>query len=663
MAQLNRKHIRLLAICLVFVLFLFIIFFRFFLGRLSEIVVGKPLYAERIITPDSFLDFGEKAQKDNRTQMAADIYALGAKYFPSSLDLWTSMAASEEALGHIPEAIEAWNNIIRLNPQGAPGYFQLGDLYARTSQYTLALEQMQKAVEFDPKTPYLQRYVQILNLNQRFSDSAHIYRLLAEREPGIEDWVFGEKWAATQPVKTEEDYLAEIRSELLKRENQEANRLLKEYNILFGMTAQLQIILAEATYLKLLQQNSLDAQTWYQLANFYDQQSRTKEAEWAIRKAVEIDPKNLQYLSFFAYIELKLKEWSAANALYKEMLSLDPESKHLNKEYALLTKLFPLTLEQPEVSFRSLLTESELQFETYVDWWSKNWEEALATMPMVDGMVVNIAFNDWGKPFKEQEEKRVIEMLQKIQTRAAQEKIKVIYKLSFGGSTYALPSMATAEEAKEHARLLVERLDYIYKTYGFEFDGIDLDIESKNNNAENLAVFVKAVREELKAWRESHKILSLTIVGQAWTGVYYELAIHPDVINAVDYIQFMEYGGLNIQTTSLANQIENDILTYMAPFGSSGPIPKRLGWGIPREKIVLGLKPGEDHGQYLSPESTQQLAEFAKQERLKGVMIWSTFRDAEGESATGQPPFTYTRTIFKVLYPHKNVFANPKETL
>ncbi|MGE5195814.1 MAG: glycoside hydrolase family 18 protein [Anaerolineae bacterium] len=287
------------------------------------------------------------------------------------------------------------------------------------------------------------------------------------------------------------------------------------------------------------------------------------------------------------------------------------------------------------------------RFETYVDWWDSNWKRMIDTMPMQNGMAIDVAFDNWGQPLDATKEQKIVEITKEIRSAAEQKNVSLSMKLSFGGGTYPMPILETLADASNLANRIVSCLQHFKTDYGIDFDGIDLDVESAKNNVTYVADFIKILRKELDLIGNPHKIISLTIPGQGWSGFYYNLATDSDVQLAIDCFEFMEYDFWQGAPT-MQEQIEKDILTYIGPKGAPSSNPPQKCWGIPASKVRVGLMPGNDgDGHNLSPEAALRLSQFAMAQGLNGVMIWNAFRD--GERHTGQAPFAYTQDILHVL--------------
>lgn len=287
---------------------------------------------------------------------------------------------------------------------------------------------------------------------------------------------------------------------------------------------------------------------------------------------------------------------------------------------------------------------SQPGFETYINWWDSQWQSMIDQMPMHNGMTIDIAFDNWGQPLDPSSEARIVAMYQEIQKAAKKQGVSSIdVKLSFGGATYGMPTLNNPADAQNLANSLSSTLQHFKTAYGIDFSGVDLDVEAATNTEPMVAEFLGDLRNNLG----QDKVISLTMPGQGWGTLYQQLAMDPSVQNNVSYFQMMEYDIW--PGNSFVQQIEADVNTYIGAQGTTGPAGLPC-WGIPADKLRLGLMPGkDDQGHMLTPEDATTLTDFAKAQGLSGVMIWDSFRDGEG--TTGYSPFTFSNDIMNDLYP------------
>ncbi len=172
------------------------------------------------------------------------------------------------------------------------------------------------------------------------------------------------------------------------------------------------------------------------------------------------------------------------------------------------------------------------------------------------------------------------------------------------------------------------------KNYGF--DAIDFDVEDPAGSMPaDFATQQAAVINTLRSLNPNVSI-NLTIPGQAWGDDDYQKDLLDLTIGNLDTFTPMEYDLWIAQGNTYVQQIQSDISYYLNT------------WKVPADKMILGLMPGpNDLSQDLTLAAATQLAQFAVQQGLGGVMTWDA--DNDGEGVDGKAPYAYTNGIENVL--------------
>ncbi|HSW87047.1 MAG TPA: glycoside hydrolase family 18 protein [Rhabdochlamydiaceae bacterium] len=265
------------------------------------------------------------------------------------------------------------------------------------------------------------------------------------------------------------------------------------------------------------------------------------------------------------------------------------------------------------------------EYESYLESWDSSYKTVFQNLNIRSGVVINVAFGDFtfsnnstfigGLEFSSSALKGVISYVHSRQGQV---------KLSLGGATYPLQNILKSMGPRHLASSVAACVAY------YNLDGVDLDIED-NPNPQQEITFIQQLRQNLG----SGKIITLTVPGQDWNGT--PATVIPAVKNAVNFYNFMEYDIWIDPNLGMIGTIQSDIATY------------QTRWGLSPGQIQLGLMPGnDDEGHYLSVQDAQNLAAWAKQQGLAGVMTWDLDRDYKGQ--TGQGPFTYSIDIMNVLF-------------
>lgn len=267
-------------------------------------------------------------------------------------------------------------------------------------------------------------------------------------------------------------------------------------------------------------------------------------------------------------------------------------------------------------------------FEGYIESWQGEDANmaALKKMQIDSNTTINISFCSFdfssGSPIPGLEFTNNAQALKDIVTYIHSKGGHV--KISFGGATYPLaPSLQTMGPEK-----LAQDIANVVKTY--DLDGVDLDIEDHQTDSTSVVEFMKNLNQDLGSTE-----ISLTVPGQDWGAKNWITACAPYVTK----LNFMEYDIWIPEGGSVVNRIEEDINTYIND------------WGIPANKIQLGLMPGKDDVNHnLSLQDAKELGNWAVKKGLAGVMIWDINRDEAG--IDGQESLAYTNALEKILEGH-----------
>jgi hypothetical protein len=204
--------------------------------------------------------------------------------------------------------------------------------------------------------------------------------------------------------------------------------------------------------------------------------------------------------------------------------------------------------------------------------------------------------------------------------------------LSIGGI-----NSLTGSDLYSYPEELAENMSSVLDLYGF--DGVDIDIE-ESTVPTNFATTVATIINTLRSLNPSMYI-TLTTAAQAQKSAddipnqgHYQSLLNM-TMDSIDAWQPMEYD-LWIGQETYAKQIEWDIEYYQKT------------WSISPDKIILGLMGGQnDMDQVLSLQDATNLTTFAKQQGLKGVMLWDANIDSKG--CAGNDPYAYSMGINALL--------------
>jgi GH18 family chitinase len=208
--------------------------------------------------------------------------------------------------------------------------------------------------------------------------------------------------------------------------------------------------------------------------------------------------------------------------------------------------------------------------------------------------------------------------------------------LSIGGATYPFNNSDLYNRPGD----LANNINVLLNKCGF--DGVDFDIEDPSfnikaskklssdfvNNAASLINTLKSLNPKLN--------ITLTTAAQAWSPNNYQQTLLNLTIGNLTAWQPMEYDLWVDPSSDYYNQIQFDINYYINT------------WKVNPNKIVLGLMPGKDDTKKdLTLQYTLNLTDFAKSNKLQGVMIWTANNDSLG--CDDNAPYAYSLGILSCL--------------
>ncbi|MEW5768532.1 MAG: tetratricopeptide repeat protein, partial [bacterium] len=249
--------------------------------------------------------------------------------------------------GKYPQAIEAYQQAIRLNPYYKEAYNGLGQAYSSSEMYEEALLAFERVITIDPK--YLAAHI---NLGFTYEvqgdlEKARVeYELVLKLKPSSADGHF---------------YLAR-----LARKLREVNRAIEEYKIVVRIDPEYvwayinlgsiyweepsvqDLDRAVAYYKEAKVHDDRNAWIYLNLASLYDQQGRPKRAEAEFGGALRLAPNNPQILKAAATFFLKRGKYDRAVSLYEVLSGLAPYDSLTHYAYGLSYKGAEKNLEARE---------------------------------------------------------------------------------------------------------------------------------------------------------------------------------------------------------------------------------------------------------------------------------------------------------------------------
>ena len=164
--------------------------------------------------------------------------------------------------------------------------FSMGDEYSRENKINEAIALYEKGVKLLPKDEdFLNRLGSLYNQKRDYVKAAEVYKKMAEVNPG-NVWYFNMLSDAYRNAGEKEKAMA-VWEELAK--------------------------------------TSKDANVFMQAANFYSSENDIEKAVTAVKKASELDPKNVSYLQGLESFYMRLEKFNEAEAVCKKVLEVSQD--------------------------------------------------------------------------------------------------------------------------------------------------------------------------------------------------------------------------------------------------------------------------------------------------------------------------------------------------
>lgn len=218
---------------------------------------------------------------------------------PQNIHPRLSLAVSFHQFGFIPEAINTLIEVLSLDPQCTLAYLQLGKIYFNQENHLQAKEAFLKILQF-PLAPSEEKelwyHLALTNhaLYEYEEEEVHLKKVLI-LDPFFFQARLDLAQLAKKQGKTEEalTYLEEVLTQILKTKSEEVEQvrqIQREISALYLVKASIARHRKEAVQQQSFQNNLSDSQRTDFLKKI---QSAHQELRHWIRKAIEIDPENL----------------------------------------------------------------------------------------------------------------------------------------------------------------------------------------------------------------------------------------------------------------------------------------------------------------------------------------------------------------------------------
>ncbi len=205
---------------------------------------------------------------------------------------FTAIARVETDRERIPEAIQAYESAVSLDPENIFPWCSLGFLYSKADRYDEAVETFKKAIQRDPQD------------SLSWNGLADVYAKLGRNEDAISAYQLGNVVGGSIH---DEDAIAMV--QMASDSDGETPQILEEMgNINFTNGAFADAINDYSNAIELLDNATEKAHLWKRVGDAYQRLNKAEDAKAAYQKAVELEPETIALQTNDARIELESEE-------------------------------------------------------------------------------------------------------------------------------------------------------------------------------------------------------------------------------------------------------------------------------------------------------------------------------------------------------------------
>ena len=232
------------------------------------------------------------------------------------------------ALGKTDEALDTYEKALKLSPDSAMAYFNIGSVYQIKQDHKKACEYLQKAVDIDEDETFLASLAMSEVKLEKYEDALKHYKQLVLLCPGKENYKYN--------LVTCYEALGDIQTAISMLEN------IVYVNPKFILPAQKlaslyiktnQLNKAKEIYDNILLKNKLTAETMHQYAILSSSLCDTDTAEKILKKVIKMNPDIAKAHKDLAIIYLNKRLFDYAEDEFKTALKLAPNDFEIIFEY------------------------------------------------------------------------------------------------------------------------------------------------------------------------------------------------------------------------------------------------------------------------------------------------------------------------------------------
>lgn len=313
------------------------------------------VFCSNLVLAQPVPDAGTRAEMQGQWAEAVEIYKQALKANPAQAHLWERIADIRATQLKMPaRAAEALREAVKYAPKDARLQHKLSQAYAAALDSPAALTAINRAVELEPNnTTYLRARGEVATWTGDYALALDSFERVLAISPQDAEALLGAARAASRSGKKDaavpryRAYLVQrpqdkdVTLEYMELEAERGNtQVVQEYDALyrqrFGESKEYWLHMADiyalggnatASSAALKEASRLapqDHALFNRLAQSYPTEKEAKEAAAAIERAVELDPKNLEYLRTRADLASERSDYAMALDSYRRILIIAP---------------------------------------------------------------------------------------------------------------------------------------------------------------------------------------------------------------------------------------------------------------------------------------------------------------------------------------------------
>ncbi|HBL10518.1 MAG TPA: hypothetical protein DD379_03725 [Cyanobacteria bacterium UBA11162] len=292
-----------------------------FIISLTSLLVAGALFIDRRITANTYFNQGQDFEKQGKLDEAISAYQNAIKLNPNHATAYSHMGWLLHDQNKSEEAIIAYQQALKLNPNDPNTYFSLGMAFYSQEKWNDAVVSYQNFIQLKPNEALA--YISLsaaLKQQDKLSEAINAYEKAIQLNPTFTNDFkrLGDELAY---LKKQSDTLANYRQTIQKNpKNVRAyNRLAKELH------KQGKLDQAIATYRHVIQLEPKQATNYNNLGNVLFDQEKFAQAILAYRQAIQLDPKYAIAYNSLGNALAKQAKFDQAISAYQQAIQLNPQ--------------------------------------------------------------------------------------------------------------------------------------------------------------------------------------------------------------------------------------------------------------------------------------------------------------------------------------------------